>query len=295
MDLEAAEPATGDRGSGRLRCPCPGRSRSSRWGPRDGLQNEAARDPDRRQARLHRPARRGRPARDRGDVVRPPARGPAARRRGRAVPVDRPRGPASGTRCSCPRCAASSARSPRAPTRSRWSSARPTRSIGRTSTGPSRRRSPTRPASSADAAGPVDARPRLRVGRVRLPVRGRGGPGDDRRRGGPARSTSAATRSASATRSGRRPPATSRASSTPCSRWSTSGASGSTPTTRAARRSPTSTRRSSVASPSIDSSAGGLGGLPVRRAGRGRQPRDRGPRLPARRAADRARASASTA
>ena len=39
-------------------------------GPRDGLQNEATSDPDRDQGAVHRPARRRRPARDRGDQLR---------------------------------------------------------------------------------------------------------------------------------------------------------------------------------------------------------------------------------
>ena len=43
-------------------------------------------DPDRREARLHRPPRAPPACRDRGDVVRPSARRPAARGRGRSVP-----------------------------------------------------------------------------------------------------------------------------------------------------------------------------------------------------------------
>ena len=53
-------------------------------GPRDGLQNEATPDPDRDQGAVHRPARRRRPARDRGDQLRRAERDPATRRCRRA-------------------------------------------------------------------------------------------------------------------------------------------------------------------------------------------------------------------
>ena len=275
--------------------PLPGSVTIVEVGPRDGLQNEAARDPDRRQARLHRPARRGRPVRDRGDVVRPPARGPAARRRGRPVPVDRPRArrPVPGPRARP--CGASSARSPPAPTRSRSSSAPPTRSTGPTSTARPRRRSADAARSSAMRPGPVDARPRLRVGGVRLPVRGDGGPGDDRRRGGPAARPRLRRDQPRATRSGRRRPATSPASSTSCCPPSTSERVGlhAHDTRGQALANVYAALERGV---TVDRQLGGRPRrLPVRRSGGGRQPRDRGPRLPARRPAASSTGSASRA
>ena len=54
-------------------------------GPRDGLQNEAVADPDRRsRLRFIELPRRGRPARDRGDLLRVARGDPPAGRRGRA-------------------------------------------------------------------------------------------------------------------------------------------------------------------------------------------------------------------
>ena len=59
---------------------CRNPSRSSRWAPRDGLQNEARRRLDRRQGALHRSALRDGSALDRSDVVRQPEGDSAARR-----------------------------------------------------------------------------------------------------------------------------------------------------------------------------------------------------------------------
>ena len=72
-------------------------------GPRDGLQNEAARDRHRRQGRLRRAAGGGGPAGRRGVVVRAPGPRAAARRRARGVRgagagAGQRRGSARGTR-----------------------------------------------------------------------------------------------------------------------------------------------------------------------------------------------------
>ena len=88
-------------------CPRPRRAGSDR--PRPDLRGRAARrapergdaDPDRGEAALHRAARRRRPARDRGDVLRRARGDPPARRRRRA-PADAP-APATGVRYPGPR------------------------------------------------------------------------------------------------------------------------------------------------------------------------------------------------
>ena len=85
-------------------------------------------DPDRDQGALHRAARRGRPARDRGDQLR------RRRARSRSWPTrttscaDLRGRPASATRSSSRTCAAWPAPRPPAPTRSPSSPRRPTRS-----------------------------------------------------------------------------------------------------------------------------------------------------------------------
>ena len=104
--------------------------------------------------------------------------------------------------------------------------------------------------SLADSAGVVDgaaARASASAGtcRPRSAARTRARSSrDGRARGRRACWSSAATRSASATRSARRRPATSTACSTPCCASSTSRASASTSTTRAGRRSSTCTPHS---------------------------------------------------
>ena len=218
-------------------------------GPRDGLQNESETIPVEDRVALRRsPDRRG-TARHRGGLVRLPAGGSAAGGHGGGLPAHPTGLPACGIPASFQTRKDSSGRSRPARWRSRFSPPRRRRSTGTTSTrGWTSRSSGSGPSSAAgeraEGSGCAGTcRPHSAV-----PTRGTSRPRRSAR-SSTSCSTSAWTRSRSATRSEwPRPPTSSKSSRRSTTRGSRAACSPCTFTTPGERRWPTSLRACSAGS-----------------------------------------------
>ena len=238
-------PAT--RGTGRLRCPCPGRSRSSRSGRATASRTRPPRSrPTSSVGFIDRLGAAGLRVIEATSFVHPRAVPQLADADALFPSIDRR--PGVRYPVLVPDAARPRARRRRRRRRDRRGHRRD-RFVQPGEPQPDHRggaRRCRRASSPTPAARSMRVRG-LRVGRVRLPVRGRGGPGDDRRRGRPAARPRLRRDQPGRHDRGGDPRRRRARPRRRAARWSTSGASGCTPTTRAARPWPTSTRRSSGA------------------------------------------------